>query len=342
MPALDALRAQAVLAEYLASLRYKDSTIRTKTAYLMPFLSFAAGAGIADLREVSAAQIQRYLESQANALCARTRRPYSPGTLLLFHNAVKFLFTALYQAELLLSNPVREISFRPREKNRLRAVFNEEEIARFLDGIDVHQKLGLRDRSMFELMYSSGLRAGELGKLDRGDIDLGERMLIVRDAKWSKDRVVPMSEVARSFLAMYLTATGEPSKPAFIGLRGRIGAGCVAKRFRFHLKNAGLQGKGLSAHSIRHATATHLLAHGADLRYVQELLGHESIETTVIYTNELFENLKRIYRRYHPRENELYREVDEDYRARVGRLLARLEDPRRLALKARRQAKRSS
>jgi len=339
MPALDALRAQAVLAEHLASLRYKPGTIRTKTAYLKPFFHFVAAVGITDLREVSATQIQRYLEHQASALCVRTKKPYSPGTLLLFHNAVKLLFTALYQAELLLRNPIREVSFRPREKNRLRAVFSEEEITRFLDGIDVHQRLGLRDRTMFELMYSSGLRAGELGKLDRGDIDLGERMLIVRDAKWSKDRVVPMSEVARSFLATYLTATGEPSKPAFIGLRGRIGAGCVAKRFRSHLKNAGLQGKGLSAHSIRHATATHLLAHGADLRYVQELLGHESIETTVAYTNELFENLKRIYRRFHPRENDLNKEVDGEYRARVGRLLARLEDPRRLAHARRRRRK---
>jgi len=344
MPALDALGAQAVLAEYLASLRYKDSTIRTKTAYLKPFFSFAAGAGIVDLREVSAAQIQRYLESRANALCARTRRPYSPGTLLLFHNAVKLLFTALYQAELLLSNPVREISFRPREKNRLRAVFTEEEITRFLDGINVHQRLGLRDRTMFELMYSSGLRAGELGKLERGDIDLGERMLIVRDAKWSKDRVVPVSEVARCFLALHLDGVTDPQLPAFPSGKTRISAACVARRFRRHLANAGLRGKGLSAHSIRHATATHLLAHGADLRYVQELLGHESIETTVAYTNELFENLKRIYRRFHPRENELHREVDEDYRARVGRLLARLEDPRRPANKRaqRRQRERAA
>ncbi len=342
MPALDATRAQAVLVEHLVSLRYKSGTIKTKTAYLKPFFHFVAVEGIGDLRELSAAQIQRYLEHQTNAISARTGRPYSPGALLLFHNTVKLLFSALYQAELVLANPVREVSFRPREKNRLRAVFSEEEIARFLDGIDVHQRLGLRDRAMFELMYSSGLRAGELGKLDRGDIDLGERMLIVRDAKWSKDRVVPVSEVAASFLTLYLEGLDDPQRPVFSSGRGRISAACVAKRFRRHLANAGLQGKGLSAHSIRHATATHLLAHGADLRYVQELLGHESIETTVIYTNELFENLRRIYRRFHPRENELFREVDGEYRARVSRLLARLEDPRRLAMKARRQARRSS
>ena len=94
-------------------------------------------------------------------------------------------------------------------------------------------------------------------------------------------------------------------------------------------------------HSIRHAAATHLLAHGADLRYVQELLGHESIETTVGYTREQVENLKRIYRRYHPRENGLYREVDEEYRGRVGKLLGRLEDPERLRRKARRRRRSS-
>jgi len=340
MPAVDATKAQAVLAEYLVSLRYKDSTIRTKTAYLKPFLHFVAVVGITDLREASAAQIQRYLEHQASAISARTGRRYSPGALLLFYNTVKLLFGALYQAELVLANPVREVSFRPREKNRLRAVFSEEEIARFLDGIDVHQRLGLRDRTMFELMYSSGLRAGEMGKLDRGDIDLGERMLIVRDAKWSKDRVLPVSEVAASFLTLHLKGMSDPQRPAFPSGKGRMSAACVAKRFRHHLANAGLQGKGFSAHSIRHATATHLLAHGADLRYVQELLGHESIETTVIYTNELFENLKRIYRRFHPRENELYREVDQEYRARVERLLSRLRDPRRLAQQARRKARR--
>lgn len=315
--------------DYLRDLRYKAGTIRTKKAYLEPFFRFASANEIRDLREVDEAQIHRYLEGQARAVSARTGRPYSPGALRLFHNAVKLLFSALSRAELILGNPVLELAFRAVGRNRLHAVFTEEEIARFLDGIEVKRMLGLRDRALFELMYSSGLRSAEAGKLDRGDIDLAARMLIVRDAKWSKDRVVPISEVATRFLSSYLGPTGEPQRPAFMGQRGRIGASCVAKRFRLHLAKADLVGKGLTAHSIRHATATHLLAHGADLRYVQELLGHESIETTVVYTNEQFENLKKIYRSFHPRENELYREVDEEYRRRVARLLARLSDPRR-------------
>jgi integrase len=104
-------------------------------------------------------------------------------------------------------------SLKPREKNRLRAVFTEEEIARFLDGIDVHQRLGLRDRAVFELMYSSGPRAGELGKLDRGDIDLGERMLIVRDAKWSKDRVLRRLLSRESITPVTAWARAHPSGP---------------------------------------------------------------------------------------------------------------------------------
>jgi integrase/recombinase XerD len=329
LSALDAAKACAIFIQHMQDLRYKPNTIRGKSHYLERFFSFAVQQGITDLRDVDASLIERFLASEQQAVSPKTGLPYRRGTLLVTYGAVRLLFASLYQAELILTNPARDVTFRTRAKIGLRAVFSEEEIARFLDGIDVHQKLGLRDRAIFELIYSSGLRAGEVGKLNRGDIDMGARMLIVRDAKWSKDRVVPINEVAHSFLALYLQGVSDPQRPAFLGLKGRIGLGCVTRRFHFHLNRTGLEGKGLSVHSIRHATATHLLAHGADLRYVQELLGHQSIETTVIYTNELFENLKRIYKSFHPRENALYREIDESYQARIRRLMVRLEDPRR-------------
>jgi integrase/recombinase XerD len=329
VPALDETKAREVFVEHLKGLRYKETTIRSKSENLIHFFRFASENGIRDLREVNASHVERFLEKEREAVCPRTGKPYQSGTLVAVFGSVKLLFSALYQAELILSNPTRDVKLRPEHKVRVRTVFMEEEIARFLDGIDIKKPLGLRDRSMFELMYSSGLRTGEVGKLDLGDIDLASRMLIVRDAKWSKDRMVPINEVAAAFLSMYLGKETWPERPAFVGQKGRIGTQCVKARFRHHLVNAGLEGKGLTPHSIRHATATHMLAHGADLRYVQELLGHESIEATVVYTNELFENLKRIYKTYHPRENALYREVDEEYMGRIGHLAARLEDPRR-------------
>jgi integrase/recombinase XerD len=331
---LELAQGRAVLVEHLKELRYREDTIRGKLTFLKHFESYLAEVGIQDLREVGQGEIERFVEWERQALSVRTGRAYSSAALLGAWSAVKALYRALVLAELVLSNPTREVKLRLKDKGRTRRTFTEEEIARFLDPIDIHRPLGLRDRAIFELLYATGLRGGEVGKLDRADIDLEGRVLIVREAKWSKDRVVPIGEVAHTFLTRYLAAAGQTPGPVFRGEKGRLGRSGILKRFRIHLKEAGLEGQGLTVHSIRHATATHLLAHGADLRYVQELLGHESIETTVVYTNEQVENLKRIYRRFHPRENGLYREVDEEYRGRLKRLLARLEDPRRLAVRA--------
>jgi site-specific recombinase XerD len=331
MSGLDARKAKTVFDQYLTDLRYKKITIAGKQSCLKGFFTYLDQRGIKDLREVSALHVAGFFEELRGRTVARTGRAYSPSTLLGFQATLRLLFACLYQGELVLKNPVRELDLHLGGPGRPRAVFTEAEIALFLDGIDIHESMGLRDRAMFELMYSSGLRSSEVVKLNRGDIELESRMAIVRDAKWSKDRVVPVNEVAHAFLSLYLTDTAQGAHPAFLGARGRMSARSLRARFRHHLVNAGLEDKGLSPHSIRHATATHLLAHGADLRYVQELLGHQSIETTVLYTNEALENLKRIYKTHHPRENALWREVDEEYRRRAARLLARLEEPRLLA-----------
>jgi site-specific recombinase XerD len=197
--------------------------------------------------------------------------------------------------------------------NAAKAVLSFDQMNRFLDGIDLNGPLGLRDRAIFELMYSSGLRVSEIVNLDRQDVDLSERMVRLRRTKMGKDKVVPVTESAGKFLKLYLEQRTDSDPALFMSLNGRLRKFSIAQRFRERLKAAGIRHKGLSPHSIRHSVATHLLETGADLRYVQELLGHESIETTMIYTHAMSENLKKIYKTYHPRENEYYKEADAEY-----------------------------
>ena len=142
MSALDERASRKVLMSYMRDLRYKESTIRTKLAYLPHFFRFTEREGITDLREVSAMHIERFLMTEQDAICERTGKPYGSGTLLAVFAAVRILLPPCNE-ELLLSNPARGIKLRSREKARLRPVFSEGEIAQFLDGIDVEGPPGL-------------------------------------------------------------------------------------------------------------------------------------------------------------------------------------------------------
>jgi integrase/recombinase XerC len=193
---------------------------------------------------------------------------------------------------------------------------------RFLDSIDQRQQRFLLKRAVFELMYSSGLRVSEAVNLNLSDLDFSERVLTVRGGKGGKDRYVPFSGVAALALKRYIdterrglapAARGLSEEPLFLSEYGRLQAVTVRKYFREILEKAHIKRQRLTVHSIRHSCATHLLEAGADVRYVQELLGHEDIETTVKYTHLMMENLKKAYRSAHPRENEYYDEIDEEY-----------------------------
>ena len=172
--------------------------------------------------------------------------------------------------------------------------------------------------------FDSGPLLPEVVRLAVDEVDLEERKIPVRQGKWRKDRVVPISKVSATFLCQHLSSRGVKSGHVFVCEHGAMSTTAVNGRFRTWALRTWVGKKGLSTHSIRNAEATHLLAEGADLRWVQELLGHESIETTVRYTHELIENLRRTYRRFHPRENELKKEVDGEYLAQVEALRAEL------------------
>ena len=205
-------------------------------------------------------------------------------------------------------NPAAEVA-PPRAPRRIPRVLSVEEVERFLAAIDCETPAGIRDRALFELVYSSGLRVSEAVALDRSRLYPEEASVRVL-GKGSRERIVPLGEPAVAWLRRYLqegrprlvrrTAAGRAAGDAvFLNHRGgRLSRKGIWKRFHEVSVAAGLEAK---VHTLRHSFATHLLAGGADLRSVQELLGHSDITTTQIYTHVEREDLRQQHRRYHPR-----------------------------------------
>jgi len=296
---------------------YKKNTIAGKVIYLGSFWQFLEEEEIKDLREVRRVDLLSFIDYLRNYISSRTGKPYAQRTILTTLGAVKLLFSVLCQSGKILTNPARDIRLKLKGESDEKSIFTIDEIVLFLEGLDIDQPLGLRDRTMFELMYSSGLRSGEVAALKMKDIDFTERIIRIRGGKFSKDRFVPISEVAMLFLKSY-TRRRSPETAVFLSSNGgHLQSSSINRRLTVYFSGTEFENRGLSAHSFRHSCATHLLESGADLRYVQELLGHESIETTVIYTHQMTDSLKKVYKSYHPRENSYFKEAGDEYLERI-------------------------
>jgi integrase/recombinase XerD len=197
-----------------------------------------------------------------------------------------------------------------RQALRVPKTLTEHQVEALLAAPDVATALGVRDRTMLELMYASGLRVSELVSLKVLNVSLADNVLRVI-GKGSKERLVPFGEVAGLWLTQYLGVgrpellAGQPTQDLFVSTRG-VNAGSAMSRVMFwmivkkYARGAGITAP-LSPHTLRHAFATHLLNHGADLRAVQMLLGHADISTTTIYTHVARERLKSLHAQHHPR-----------------------------------------
>jgi integrase/recombinase XerD len=335
MKTLTSNYAEAVFKEYLVNSGYKENTIRTKLANIKPFFEYLREIKINDLRDTTIDSIKGYIKNLNEIKSKRKDNLLKTTTKQGMITCVKLLFKSLYVAELILSNPAQGISIYAKGKEKPKEIFTQEDMNKFLDSIDVFKRYGLRDRAIFELMYSSGLRISEVSNLNVNDIDFENRMIILRLAKFNKDRIIPVSNVAVSFLKEYMEVRKDKNSPAFPCKTGRLSATGIRKRFNELLKESGLYKEDLTPHSIRHSCCTHLLENGADLRYVQELMGHKSIVTTSGYTHLFFESLKRIYKTYHPKENEYYEEVDDEYLNRLNEFKKELIKQKRITDKKR-------
>lgn len=189
---------------------------------------------------------------------------------------------------------------------RVPKTLTEAQVDLLLDAPDVDVPLGLRDRTMLEVLYASGLRVSELVNLKIFQVGMNEGVLRVM-GKGSKERLVPFGEVARDWIVRYLAEArgailgGQQTDDLFVTARGHAMTRAMFWQLvKKHARNAGILAP-LSPHTLRHAFATHLLNHGADLRAVQMLLGHADISTTTIYTHVARERLKVLHAQHHPR-----------------------------------------
>lgn len=219
-------------------------------------------------------------------------------------SSLRSFFDFLVDERIRNDNPVRRIDM-PRVIRKVPEVMTTEEVDSFLDAIDTSTSFGVRDRALFELVYSCGLRISEVSDLTMGRIHLNEDLIRVL-GKGSKERIVPLGGEARKRLVFYLhnarpvlLKSGRISDAVFLNYRGKgISRKGIWKRFKEIADVAGISGK---VHTLRHSFATHLLKGGADLRIVQELLGHADISTTQIYTHLSRDDLRQEHAKYHPR-----------------------------------------
>ena len=205
-------------------------------------------------------------------------------------------------------NPAASVT-PPRSRRRIPRVLSVVQVERFLAAIDTGAPAGVRDRALFELVYSAGLRVSEVVALDRARLYLAQACVRVL-GKGSRERIVPLGEPAVAWLRRYLgearphllprpAGAGTVTDAVFLNQRGgRLSRKGIWKRFREVCAGAGIDAK---VHTLRHSFATHLLAGGADLRSVQELLGHADLTTTQIYTHVERDDLHSEHRRFHPR-----------------------------------------
>ncbi len=219
--------------------------------------------------------------------------------------ALRTFFRYLVREGRLLSNPTRSL-VTPRLDKKLPARLEITEVERLLECPDTSRPLGRRDRAILELIYATGVRVSELVGLDRSSVEI-DPMLVRVLGKGRKERIVPFGEPAAEALERYLrdrpalVRKGSGTDALFLNARGeRLTERSIHRLSRKYLNQTCLR-TGLSPHSLRHAFATHLLERGADLRSIQELLGHASLSTTQKYTHLTKEQLVKVYEKTHPK-----------------------------------------
>ena len=297
------------LTRYLQNLEmrnYSKSSINGTRQKLRDFIAWTAARELTDPKEITMPvleayqrEIHRHRKPNGKPLTATTQRGYI--------TIIKLYFAWMTRRGIITANPASELELPRLEKRLHDEALAIGQIDAVLNVPDVSDPLGQRDRAMLEVFYSTGVRRSELVHLEITDINHERGTLRVRQGKGKKDRVVPIGRDALEWITRYLDqarprlALG-PSAILFLTSYGEgFNPDTLSRMVSAFIKKADI-GRAGSCHLIRHTCATHMLEGGADIRYIQAILGHESLETTAIYTKTSITKLKEIHAKSHPAE----------------------------------------
>jgi len=282
-------------------------TIKGAKSALRNLLAFLEQERISAIEDLTADVLEEYQQDLAFRLTDK-------GTLLALRTQAQILgvvksFTRfLKEKDYLISDPGAKLQLPRKPKKLPKAILNTKEVKKLLDAPDTRTNQGYRNRIMIEILYDTAIRRAELANIKLTDLDLNAGYILIR-GKGSKERVVPLSKRVCELVRNYILAVracfvqGDDSGYLFLNRWGQKmnenAVWAVVKRCT-HLARIK---KNVSTHTMRHTCATHMLKNGAPVRHLQEMLGHESLESTQIYTHVTINDLKAVHKKYHPSEN---------------------------------------
>jgi integrase/recombinase XerD len=292
--------------EWLEISRFSPITIDAYRAHMKRFLKYLTDEHVEKLDELTSKVIYEF---QTHLYYAKNKQGESLS-IYTQHGALSTVQTFcsfLMQTEKINFDPSSGLVF-PRKPKELPEVLTLNEIAKLLEVPDTSTPLGFRDRTIMEVLYATGMRNRELRKLSIYDVDLKNEEITILHGKGNKERVVPIGILAGEYVHEYLQVIrpklirDERVKTLFVSQRGKpMWQGDVIAMIKKYVKQAAIE-KEIGVHTFRHTCATHLLQGGCDIRYIQKLLGHESIISTQLYTKVEIGDLKAVHEKYHPRE----------------------------------------
>lgn len=294
---------QDFLKEYLTVLKVEknlsDNSINSYNSDLIKLFDFFESKNITDFNKVTYSDLTNFFEVQRNA-------GINSSSVSRYLSSIKGFFSYLLQQKYILKNPVSKLSS-TKIARTLPVVLSVNEVELILNQPNFNSRLGLRDKAILELFYSSGLRVSELIELKISDLFIEDQVIRVL-GKGSKQRIVPIGSSAIKWMTKYLTRVRpllqkrmKSENVIFLNSRGvKLSRMAIWKIVKKYSETAKIE-KDVHPHTFRHSFATHLLEGGADLRAVQEMLGHSDISTTQIYTHIDRDYVKQIHKDFHPR-----------------------------------------